>query len=415
MKILWLCNIVLPELAEEINIPKAVVGGWLTGVWRELKKKKEMEMALCIPIKNPLKLKDGKFENYYYYSFYAQYNIIDRKEQISRFCEILEEFQPDIVDIWGTEYLHTWEMVQACKKLQILEKVLIHIQGLVSVIEKYYAFGISNEVLEKKVNGNSIKKERDNFRYRGNYEVQALEEVNYISGRTEWDKYWSKKINEKINYYFCNEMLREGFYNNLAIWDANDCQKHSIFISQAGYAVKGIHLVLKELWSLKKKYIDLEVYIAGIDINTIQSTYASYVLSEIKQYNLEKTIHFLGKLNEAEMVIYYRKANIFLSTSVIENSSNSICEAMYIGTPVVASCVGGTQTLIQHGTSGFLYPLEETYMMEYYIDFIFQNIDAAVEISKKEREIARKRHNKAEIMERLLSIYKTIMEEPKLI
>ena len=41
MKILWLCNIVLPELAEEINIPKAVVGGWLTGVWRELKKKKE--------------------------------------------------------------------------------------------------------------------------------------------------------------------------------------------------------------------------------------------------------------------------------------------------------------------------------------------------------------------------------------
>jgi len=88
---------------------------------------------------------------------------------------------------------------------------------------------------------------------------------------------------------------------------------------------------------------------------------------------------------------------------------------MYICTPVVASCVGGTQTLIQHGTSGFLYPLEETYMMEYYIDFIFQNIDAAVEISKKEREIARKRHNKAEIMERLLSIYKTIMEEPKLI
>ena len=40
MRVLWLCNIVLPELCEEIGLRKTNIGGWITGMWQELKKKK---------------------------------------------------------------------------------------------------------------------------------------------------------------------------------------------------------------------------------------------------------------------------------------------------------------------------------------------------------------------------------------
>jgi len=33
MRILWLCNIVLPELSEEFGFKKVQAGGWLSGMW----------------------------------------------------------------------------------------------------------------------------------------------------------------------------------------------------------------------------------------------------------------------------------------------------------------------------------------------------------------------------------------------
>ena len=32
MKVLWLCNIVLPDFSQEFGIKRSVVGGWMTGM-----------------------------------------------------------------------------------------------------------------------------------------------------------------------------------------------------------------------------------------------------------------------------------------------------------------------------------------------------------------------------------------------
>ena len=76
------------------------------------------------------------------------------------------------------------------------------------------------------------------------------------------------------------------------------------------------------------------------------------------------------------------KWRMCLSVSTVENSSNSICEAMLIGTPTIGSFVGGVSSLITHKQDGFLYQCNEPEMLAYYIEQIFEDDILATELSK---------------------------------
>ena len=104
----------------------------------------------------------------------------------------------------------------------------------------------------------------------------------------------------------------------------------------------------------------------------------------------------------------YIQSNIFVSASSIENSPNSVCEAMILGVPVISSMVGGMVDLLEHGVNGFYYQADAPYMLRYYIKKIFEDTDLAKRISKNEIETAEKRHDRADIIKDLKSIYESI-------
>ena len=408
MKILWLCNIVLPELCKEFGFKEGGSGGWITGMWEELKRISDLSLGICVPILSLERMKDGEYCNYNYYSFQMISDETALNALEERFSVVLKEFEPEVVHIWGTEYLHSYAMVKACINNKMIERVLVNVQGLVSVIRTHYSFGLHPETLAAKVNGKSIYDEIEDFGRRGNYEVDLLKKVIYISGRTEWDKACVKRINHKLVYYRCGEILRDVFYNEDLHWEIDKCRRHSIFISQAGYAIKGFHLILEALKELFELYPDLHVYVAGSDIWTLDTSYAYYIRKKIEQYKLNGVIEFVGCLQKEDMVEHYLKANVFLSPSVIENSSNSICEALHIGVPVVSSCVGGTTSIIEHGKSGFLYPLDESYMAAYYVKSIFDSKELAETISCGEQEKAETLNGKEAILQEVVHIYQSI-------
>jgi len=66
-------------------------------------------------------------------------------------------------------------------------------------------------------------------------------------------------------------------------------------------------------------------------------------------------IRFLGRIED--MCEIYRLFDIFVLPSNNEGISNTILEAMASGLPVIASHVGGTPELIEHGINGLLFPL----------------------------------------------------------
>ncbi|MBQ7470363.1 MAG: glycosyltransferase [Pseudobutyrivibrio sp.] len=384
MRVLWLCNIILPELATTFGLNKPNGGGWISRAWAEMQMENGLELGLCVPIKNPKYLRDGIFNNYKYYSFLMISNESNTNinSQKTRFKEIVNDFNPDIIHIWGTENEHTFSMVDMCRENGLIEKVVINIQGLATYIGDIYTYGLNEETITKEIGGNSIYKEALEYKHKGSFERQSLEIAQNVIGRTVWDRACTAMISPTRNYYFCRPMLREVFYKSKK-WNMANCNKYQIMISQAFYPIKGLHLIIPEIAKIKGLYSSVKVRICGADPTKASSSYGEVIKKELIKYGVYDIVEFIGRKNELEMVEEYLNANVFLSPSLIENESNSICEAMLLGVPVVSSYVGGVCSVVDHCIDGYLYPLNESYMMSYYIRKVFDDKDATNEISKK--------------------------------
>ena len=420
MKLLWITNISVAYDDRESSS-----GGWMFGALEYLLDNTDYEIFIAYP--NGEKRIDSIKPQIKYITF--NYNMSKTKYDESlydQFLSIYADCQPDLIHIWGTEFLHTYAAVKAANKMQLNNKVVINIQGMVSVYSNHYALGLPERYQGAKtlldvIRGLSIKNQIRKFRQRGTYEQLALKSVKYVIGRTSWDKACVRQINPNIRYLFCEEIMRSPFYSSEK-WEQSNCERHSIFISQATYPIKGFHFVVEALKIVKSKYPDVKVYVAGENIfnkkggmtfinrNIRISTYKKYLYQKIVQYGLQESIVFLGRLNAVQMKEQYLKANVFVSASTIENSPNSVAEAMLLGVPVVSSYVGGVADMITHQKDGILYPCDEPYMLAHYIMEIFQDSDMAERISYNAREKARKKHDPEIVGKEMVNIYRSLQK-----
>lgn len=376
-KVLWLCNMVLPDFSQEFTIKRNNFGGWMTGMLHGLEQINDLDVSLCFPIMDKNRLRDGKYNGHNYYAFLFDSNAVDYNfKMIETFDKILEKDNPDIIHIWGTEYPHTMAMLLACKQRRLLNRVVINIQGLISVCAKHYLKGIPEEYKILKFEGmKSMKEECDIFEKKGKCELESIKMARHIIGRTDWDKAHVERINPQARYYYCNEILRDKFYEFAGKWDYDKCQKHSIFVSQASYPIKGFHYLLQAMPDIIRRFPDTHVYVAGKNLFDLkgENSYANYLKNIVKDLELSETIFFLDNLDEMQMIQQYLSANVFVLPSIMENSSNSLCEARMIGVPSVASFVGGACNWIDFGKDGYLYPCDEPSLLSYYVNQIFEN------------------------------------------
>ena len=97
-----------------------------------------------------------------------------------------------------------------------------------------------------------------------------------------------------------------------------------------------------------------------------------------------------------------------MCSSSIENSPNSLGEAMILGVPCVASDVGGVADLLKHKEEGFVYQTDARYMLAHYVCEIFAYDELALEFSAKARMHVIKTHNKEENTKSMMEIYREI-------
>jgi len=184
-------------------------------------------------------------------------------------------------------------------------------------------------------------------------------------------------------------------------------------VSQGNSPIKGLNCALETIAILKKTYPDVKLICAGYKKDKKRlieySSYELYIESLIKRYGLMENVCFTGILNEDRMIEYYLSSNVYLSSSSIENSSNSICEAMLLGMPIVASFVGGTPSLIENRKEGLLYPFNEPYMAAAMISTIFSNDQFAINMGENARRRALINHDKGKNYNDLIKIYMDII------
>lgn len=414
MRVLWITNILFPE-AEQLLTGGGELkstGGWMLGAADALINFKNVELAIATVSAKVKKLTILEGTNKKYFILpYGKGNLQVNFQYIPLWKQVEKDFKPDVVHIHGTEFSHGYAYMKACS----CDNIVISIQGLTSTCYKFYNYGLSfwdiyrNMTIRDLIRGTLIRQQK-RFKLRGEFEKEMIRLSKHVIGRTSWDRAKIWAINSDAQYYFCNEILRPEFYDG-SCWTYSKCDKHSIFLSQAGYPIKGFHQVLKAMPLILRFYSDAKVIIAGRNLtsrNTLlekvkYSGYACYIQKLIKAYHLESKVFFTGNLNAEEMKKQYLKSNVFVCPSAIENSPNSLGEAQILGVPCVASYVGGIADMMK-GNETNLYRFEEVEMLAQKICNIFSMEEKQFDM----RDIAMIRHHSKHNTDTLYNIYKVI-------
>lgn len=416
MRILWLCNIVLPDIAKDLNLKASNKEGWLSGICDTVKKSRDFELAVCFPVSGELDGIIREKDGIVYYGFYEDTVHPENYDESleDRLKKIVEDYNPDKVHIFGTEYPHTLAMCRILKDEP--DKLFVGIQGVMTACADHYCDGVPNRIINRYtfrdiLKKDNIRKQQKKFALRAENEIEALKLTGNIIGRTPFDRAYAKKINPKAQYHFLNETLRKEFYKGA--WSIDSCEAHSIFLSQGNYPIKGIHYMLAALPDIVKKYPDVKVYVAG-DIITAHRTlkdkikigsYGRYLLELINRYRVREYVVFLGNLDARGIKERMLNSQLFICPSTIENSPNSLGEAMLLGVPCIATDVGGISGIFNDNEDGLMVEFGDTEGLSEAVTKLWMDINLQKSFSESAKVHAAKTHDAMTNYKRLIEIY----------
>lgn len=431
-KILWVLNAPLPGVLEQLGMQDNHKEGWLVGLYGAVcKYNPELagQISIAFPISEErLKQDITNSENPRKYTCYTMGNTVcygfsENTAQpetcdeslIEVMGELLDEVNPDLVHIFGTEYWHATAMALAAKNRV---PALVGLQGIMDACTKHYMCYLTDKEISHRtfrdwLKHDSLEQQQAKFRIRAGFERRTLENVDYVAGRTSFDADEANKINRDLTYKHLGEVLRQEFYES---GDKN-VKPGSIFLSQGNYPLKGAHMVLDALPLVLKEYPNATVTIAGDNLTRSKtlkekiklSGYGRILKRKIRKNGLEGKVIFTGSIGPLEMKEQYLAAEVFVCPSSVENSPNSVGEAMLQKTPVVAARTGGIPDVICPDSEALFYTPNDVQELAKCIIDVMSNPKETAERVERAYEHACRNHDARSIVKELQDIYTQCM------
>lgn len=417
MKILWIVNTLLGPLGERL------VGERNNGVWMDamLEKYKgnndhTLTIATTYWVKEIVSLEESGIR---YCALPDTPPILyneNKQSNISAWKKFIEDVNPDIIQVWGTEFTHGLCALRTAKNIPSV----IYMQGYLTSIARHYFAGITEEELRRTITFRDIVKRDTINKQRKKYEKSAVKEqemfrlAHNIICENDWCENSIRAQASDVNVYRCPLSVSNVFSQYK--WNIDEASKHSVICNASGYSIKGLHMLLRACALLKEKYPDIKVCVPGdkvVSDGSIKSFitkrgYSKYIEKLIRKLDVEKNIVWLGRLSQKELAQQYTKHRAFVMCSSIENHSSSLKEAMIVGVPSIASSVGGVPEYVINGHNGFLYRFEEYDILASYIDKLFIDDDLCRTISVNASQAMNELHSEQDIYMRINEIYTDI-------
>lgn len=416
MKVLWF-EISVPGRYKSDGAP---VGGWQDSLEQIVRSYKDIDLTIAfegtegmmpkevdgvkyIPLVPHYTFWDKKYRN-----FSNRWNKANKVVPLAVKC--VEEVKPDIIHCFGTE----WEFGQVAIYTDI--PVVIHMQGCIAPYNDALfppGYGISDRILQAGIN---LKEQYHIWRKRHfNASWRDMEQSNFNAvsnymGRTEWDRQLVELFHPGAKYFHVEEALRPSFIENAKEWKTKE-GKHKLRLITTGCSShwKGMDTLLKTAHVLKEKGVDFEWLVAG-NMSIQQEV-------EKKEHLkfADNNVNILGFTGPDKLQELLLSADMYIHTAYIDNSPNAVCEAQYLGLPIVATNVGGISSLVVDGKEGKLVPANSCYNMAYEIIALAKDKERQKMYSKNTMAHARERHNPENILKSLLSCYNMILSGKQLL
>lgn len=399
-------------------------GGWITSLIRLLNVVPHIEMGVVYATSlNERKYKYDTVEAYPVFvpaltkwqkivRYYGGYKNIDFKDYVIGALDAIKEFNPDIIHLFGLES----PFANVISNTEV--PVVCHLQGLLPPIyNAYYPGGMNDASLlwppskREWILRNGYLYAKKSLGANANRNIGILHRLSYAMGRTEWDKEVSQLLAPQSKYFHVDEVLRQPFYDHAGEWETRQNGRLVIISTLSETVYKGLDLVLKTARLLKENTdIDFEWNIIGIEAGSIFVKFFEHSYG-IKSNDVN--VRYLGVKSPDEIINLQLGATVYVHTSYIDNSPNSVCEAQMVGCPVIATNVGGVSSLVKDGKTGMLVPANGSYELAYKIKLLAGDIELRQRLSDGGKEAASERHDKQAITRQLLDIYKNVIADAK--
>lgn len=397
-------------------------GGWMESLVAELYNTSDIEMGLCDG-SNLIDYCDKSWKKeiqhditYYHWPYHKKSfkqkisDLIHYKDAaadeavwpyyLNIYKDIITDFKPDVIHVFGTEvYLQLAAI--AGKKVPLV----LHIQGLLSLyIYILLPPGMSrwNYIMK-----DGLRKCFANFQELAAWkrachrEKAILSSVSHVLGRTEWDRHAAEMLAPQAKYHYCGEMLRPNFYEKR---ERQIPKMPIIMTTLSSPLYKGYDIILKIADILKNQYkIDFEWKVYG-------GPNAAFTEKHIGIKHEDVNVSLCGRVSAEQLQESLLTTTVYVQSSYVENSPNSLAEAEISGIPVVATNVGGTSSMVEHNETGFLFPPTDPYTGAYYIMKIIYDKELNKTMGGKAGNIALERHDRKKIIDNLLNIYREIKD-----
>ena len=411
IRVLWIVNIVLPAVATELGLSKTPFGGWLTLMTDRLAMRDDFRIGVAMraPVKTLTRIEKNGIV--YYAMPQSASDAFDVDD--GTVAEVLADFVPDILHAEGSEMAYTRRFLKAWAGPKLLS-----LQGVINGNRNY---DLGRLPLLSMLNPLRPKTALTAVALMANFalrflprlkaERETIQLADHIMGRTTWDRAQAWSINPDATYHHCSRILRDGFYG--ASWDSEGHEPHSIFVGNAASPRKGTHVVIEAVRLLRRAYPDIRLYIAGESPQAGASFkrhvgYPAYVCDLIDQHGLKDRVTFTGLLDEQGMVRRMEQSHVFVMSSIIENSPNTLGEAMMVGTPSVSSFTGGVPSMASDEVDVLMYRADDPAMLAMQIKRLFDDPALCARLSASARERARKTHDPEVNVQALVTAYDRI-------
>lgn len=417
MRVLWTVNLLPKAAALQLNIPSNVLGGWVESMAAQLKPYLDIELTVACKIEKKYQFNDVVDGVRYISLGYDGKTTLAELEE--RCHQIIDAVKPDLIQIEGTEFLHAKAMLNVGNAKGI--PTVVSLQG---ILNGQYHYQCGQLPIDDMMFSRSMKniftawilhlRKTRWFIPRMKTERETIAKAKYLIGRTTWDRAHAYALNPNAKYYSCNRILREPFYQYH--WEINQIERHSIYVGNGYYALKGVQYVIEALPQLIREYPDIKVYVAGVKPFVendkrpfYKKGYGLYLEKRIKDLGVGDHVVFTGPLQAEEVAEKLSKVHAYVLCSAIENSPNTLGEAMCIGTPCVASYVGGVPDMATDGENALFYRNDDPALLAWNLKRIFDDDELALKLSANGRKRARITHDPASNAEALYNIYKAIL------
>jgi glycosyltransferase involved in cell wall biosynthesis len=412
MRVLWFAN--TPGLGVGYLKISLAAGGWISSLQKVVEAVPEIQLGFVFYTE----LAMAPFEHGRAWYFPVQplgsskgKRLVNRirgraetDENLPVFLRAVEQFKPDIIHVHGTEF--PFGLIQQ----QVKDiPVVVSIQGNLTVYrEKYFAgLGLPGWWRGWRTGYPFYGADYKIWKKRMSVEKEILSRTRYVFGRTDWDRRVASVLAPKAEYFHVDEVIRPRFYE--LEWVPERREAPVFFTTSSPSIYKGFEVVIDTARILINAGMAFEWRVAGLkeDDPLVKLTCR---LRKVDDLGVLK-IRLLGILTEEAVADQLMNSDAYVQVSHIENSPNSVCEAMLAGVPVIASFAGGTGSLLRDGEHGVLVQDGDPYVLAGAMEEVMREPERYGEMAVEGRRVAQRRHDAAVIVTEMLERYREIVQK----